>query len=142
LAAERADRRAAVPDERLVRAGEPVRWRRGSPSDSVVPLTLRRRGTTSVDSLTLRFAPDANVVETKPLAPGIYEAVTRGGTSLLAVNPSREWLPRAPRVVAGAVRGTVAADLAPRLRDHGWVYALVIALLCVEWLLRRRRGMR
>jgi hypothetical protein len=29
-----------VPDERLLRAGEPVRWRRGSPSDTLVSLTL------------------------------------------------------------------------------------------------------
>lgn len=142
LAAERADRRAAVPDERLVRAGEAVRWRRGSASDTVVVLALHARGAARVDSLTLRFPTDANVVETAPLAPGVYEATTRGGTSLLAVNPSREWLPRAPRVTSGAVRGSVSADAAPRLRDHGWAYALAIVLLCAEWILRRRRGMR
>jgi len=142
LAAQRADRRAAVPDERLVRAGEPVRWRRGSPADSVVSVVLRPRGGARVDSLTLRFASDANVVESPPLAPGIYEVSTRGGTSLLAVNPSREWLPRPARITRGPVRGAIAADLAPRLRDKGWVYALAIVLLCAEWLLRRRRGMR
>src|SRR5205085_2239165 len=111
LAAQRADRRAAVPDERLLGAGDPVRWRRGSPADSVVPLTLRQRGATRVDSLTLRFTPGASVVETAPLPAGIYEVSARGGTSLLAVNPSREWLPRAPRVPGGsaAVRGAVAA---------------------------------
>lgn len=142
LAAQRADRRAAVPDERLLRAGEPVRWRRGAPTDTVVAVVLRPRGGTRVDSLTLRFAADANLVESSPLAPGIYEAMVRGGTSLLAVNPSREWLPRAPRVASGGVRGSVSADTAPRLRDHGWAYALAILMLCAEWLLRRRRGMR
>ena len=142
LAAERADRRAAVPDERLLRAGEPVRWRRGSPADSIVSITLRRRDGGRVDSLTLHFAADANVVESPPLAPGIYEAVTHGGSSLLAVNPSREWLPRPPRIGRGAVHGTISADLAPRVRDKEWVYAFVIVLLCTEWLLRRRRGMR
>jgi hypothetical protein len=142
LAAQRADRRAAVPDERLLRAGEPVRWRRGSPTDTVVSVTLRQRGGARVDSVTLRFAPDANIAESRPLAPGIYEAESRGGSSLLAVNPSREWLPRAPRVAGGAVRGAVAADMAPRLRDRGWVYALAILMLCAEWILRRRRGMR
>ncbi|HEX4681684.1 MAG TPA: hypothetical protein VH277_03185 [Gemmatimonadaceae bacterium] len=142
LAAERADRRAAVPEERLVRAGEPVRWRRGSPTDSVVPVTLRQRGGARVDSLVLRFVSGASVVETRPLPPGIYEATTRGGGALLAVNASREWLPRAPRIANGAVHGTVSADFAPRLRDRGWAYALAILLLCAEWLLRRRRGMR
>jgi hypothetical protein len=131
-----------VPDERLLRAGDPVRWRRGSPADSVVPVVLRQRGAARVDSLTLRFAPDANIVETGPLAPGIYDASMRGGTALVAVNESREWVPRAPRVASGSVRGSIAADNAPRLRDKGWIYALVILMLCAEWILRRRRGMR
>jgi hypothetical protein len=105
-------------------------------------VVLRQRGAARADSMTLRFSSDANIVESKPLAPGLYEATVRGGTSLLAVNPSREWLPRAPRVASGSVRGSVAADAAPRLRDFGWSYALAIVLLCIEWVLRRRRGMR
>ncbi len=142
LAAERADRRAAVPDERLIRAGQPVRWRRGSAADSVVVVALRRRGATRVDSLTLRFAPGTNVVETAAVPAGIYEASTRGGSALLAVNASREWLPRSPGVTPAGVRGLISADAAPRLRGAEWAYALAIALLCAEWILRRRRGMR
>ncbi len=142
LAAERADRRAAVPDDRIVHAGEPIRWRKGSPADSVVSLTLHARGGARIDSLTLRFASDANVVESKPLPAGIYDVTTQGGKSLLAVNASREWLPRAPRVSAARQRGALSADTAPRLRGAGWAYALAILLLCAEWLLRRRHGMR
>src|SRR4029077_14018261 len=67
LAAERADRRAAVPEERVIRAGDPIRWRRGSPSDSVVTVAMRQRGAARVDSLTLRFAPGVNVVESRSL---------------------------------------------------------------------------
>jgi hypothetical protein len=144
LAAERADRRAAVPDERLLRAGDPVRWRRGSANDSVVSVALRRRGSTRVDSVTLHFAAGANMVESKPLAAGLYDVTTRGGSALLAVNASREWLPRSPRVASGLVKGAVSADSAPRLRAGawGWAYTLTILLLCAEWILRRRRGMR
>ncbi|HEY4306479.1 MAG TPA: hypothetical protein VGM82_18535 [Gemmatimonadaceae bacterium] len=142
LAAQRADKRAAVPDERLLRAGDPVRWRRGSPTDTVVSVALRARGATRVDSLTLRFPANATIVESKPLAPGIYDATVRGGSALIVVNASREWLPRAARIASGRVRGSVAADNAPRLRDKGWAYALAILLLCAEWILRRRRGMR
>jgi hypothetical protein len=40
------------------------------------------------------------------------------------------------------VRGVLAADAAPRLRSKGWAYAAAILLLCAEWILRRRRGMR
>ena len=142
LAAERADRRAAVPDDRVVHAGEPVRWRKGSAVDSVVALTLRLRGGTRVDSLTLRFPPDANMVESKPLPAGIYDVTTQGGKTLLAVNASREWLPRAPRISATRQRGALSADTAPRLRGAGWAYALAILMLCAEWLLRRRHGLR
>ncbi|HET9764525.1 MAG TPA: hypothetical protein VFR50_13480 [Casimicrobiaceae bacterium] len=142
LAAERTDRRAAVVDDRLVRAGDPVRWRRGSPQDSVVALTLRQRGTGRIDSLTLRFPSNSNIVETKPLPVGIYEISTRGGSALLAVNESREWLPRAPRVSALGGGTVLSADATPRLRVFGWAYALAILLLCAEWILRRTRGMR
>jgi len=144
LAAERADRRAAVPDERVVRAGDPVRWRRGSTTDSLVTIALRRRGSTRVDSMPLHFSAGANIVETRPLAAGLYDVTTRGGAALLVVNASREWLPRSPRVQSGLVRGTVSADSAPRLRAGawGWAYALAILLLCAEWIMRRRRGMR
>ena len=71
LAAERADRRAAVPDERVLRAGDPMRWRRGSATRLGGVVALQQRGATRVDSLTLRFAPGVNVVET-PAAAGGY----------------------------------------------------------------------
>jgi hypothetical protein len=125
-----------------VRAGDPIRWRRGSPRDSVVGLTLRERGTGRIDSLTLRFPANAKVVESKPLKVGIYEVSTRGGTALLPVNESREWLPRAPRVAAVGSGGVLSADATPRLRVFGWVYGLAILMLCAEWILRRTRGMR
>lgn len=142
LAAERTDRRAAVVDDRLVRAGDPIRWRRGSPRDSVVTLTLHARGSARIDSLTLRFPSNGNVVATKPLPAGIYEVSTRGGTALLPVNESREWLPRAPRVAAVGSGGVLSADATPRLRVFGWVYGVAILMLCAEWILRRSRGMR
>jgi len=148
LAAERADRRAAVPTGVVLRAGEPVRWHRGSASDSSVLVVLRRFGTRGradsarVDSMTLRFRGDANVIETPALAPGIYSATVRGGMTMLAVNNSREWLPRPPRVRAGAIGGGVPVDAAPRLRTIGWAYVLLVLFLCTEWVVRRRVGMR
>ena len=148
LAAERADHRAAVPDERVVRAGDPVRWRRGSAADSLVTVVVQRRGTPRGDTLTLRFPPGVTVTQTPALAAGVYDVTTKGGSTLLPVNPSREWLPRSPTVVAGSGggggdhRGTLSADAAPRIRGAGWAYALAILLVCAEWILRRRRGMR
>jgi hypothetical protein len=145
LAAERADHRAAVPDERVVRAGDPVRWRRGSASDSLVSVVVRRRGSTRGDTLMLHFPPGVTVVETRALQPGVYDVTTHGGAAVLPVNSSREWLPRAATVTAGGGGrsvGTLSADAAPRIRGAGWAYLLAILLLCAEWILRRRRGMR
>ena len=151
LAAERADRRAAVPTGVVVRAGEPVRWHRGSATDSMVVVVLRRvtsgaskarADSARVDSMTLHFRGDATVTESRGLSPGVYTATVRGGTMMLAVNNSREWLPRPPRVRAGAIGGGVPVDSAPRLRTAGWAYALLLLLLCAEWIVRRRVGMR
>jgi hypothetical protein len=92
--------------------------------------------------MTLRFPAGATVTEGPPLPAGVFEATARGGTSLLAVNAPAELLPRRPTLRAGAVGSAPAADLSPRLRDRAWAYAAALVLLCVEWLLRRRSGLR
>jgi acetyl-CoA C-acetyltransferase len=48
------------------------------------------------------------------------------------MNPARQ----------AAIGGGVPVDSAPRLRSLGWVYALILLLLCAEWVVRRRVGMR
>jgi hypothetical protein len=51
LAAERADNRAASPADGAVREGQTIRWRRGLPTDTVVPVTLVRRDRVSDSTL-------------------------------------------------------------------------------------------
>jgi len=92
--------------------------------------------------MTVRFHGDATIAETPTLSPGIYSATVRGGTTMLAVNNALEWLPRSPRVKGGIVGGGVPVDAPPRLRGAGWAYALLLLLLCAEWVVRRRVGMR
>jgi hypothetical protein len=143
LAGERADRRSAIPDAAAFRAGERIRWRRGGSSDSVATVTWRKRnGPPRSDSLVLHFAPGASVVETAPMEEGQYDIFVRGGQAVLAVNASSEWLPRQVRLKSGVLRSGVPVGAQPRLRDYGWIYALVIAALCAEWLVRRKIGMR
>jgi hypothetical protein len=143
LAAGRTDRRAVVPDGDALRAGMPVKWRRGASTDSVATAVLTRRdGTAQRRTETIRFADGANTAETAPLPPGLYDVTTAGGTALLAVNQSRELVPQRSTVVSGAVGGEPAVGEAPALRDQKWLYAVVILLLCAEWLLRRRAGLR
>jgi hypothetical protein len=145
--AARADRRGAIPAEGIVRAGERIRWRRGSSTDSLVPAVLRARGAPSgdaarADTVLLRFGGAGSVAESAPLPAGVYDVELPGGSALLAVNASRELVPRAPAVRTGAVGGRVATGEVPRLRDRGWPWMLALAALCAEWLLRRRLGMR
>lgn len=142
LAMERSDVRAAVPVDGSVREGQPIRWRRGSSSDTLVVVQLARAGTERSDSLVLRFGEGSLFAESPPLAAGVYDLSVRGGTSRLAVNVSDELLPRRPTVSSGAIGSGVAFADAPRARLIGWVFAIVIALLCAEWVLRRRLGMR
>jgi hypothetical protein len=148
LAAERADRRGAVPDESAVRAGQTIRWRRGSSADSVVRVVLQPRGgvrtpgATRADTLTLRFAAGAAIQETPPLPQGQYDVTIPGGRTVLIVNAAPELLPARPRLQSGNVGRRAQTDAARRARSVGALYALVIVLLCVEWVLRRRMGLR
>ncbi|MGH7721124.1 MAG: hypothetical protein ACREON_20075, partial [Gemmatimonadaceae bacterium] len=143
LTAERVDARGAIPADALLRAGDPIHWRRGQGDDSVVVALLRRReGTAREDSVPLRFGRGGTVAESEPLPAGVYDVRLPGGTALLVVNASRELLPRAPAVATSTVGRAAARGERPRLRDSGWAFLLIIAALCAEWLLRRRLGLR
>jgi hypothetical protein len=138
----RSDRRLAVPASQPIRAGEPVRWRRGA-ADSVVQLTITRRSATGrVYSVLLHFADTATVAESPGLAPGLYDVRMPGGQALLAVNEPRELVPRRPAVRSGAVGGSGVAGDAPTARSVAWLFLVAVLLLCVEWWLRRRAGLR
>jgi hypothetical protein len=143
LAAQRADARAAVPADAIVREGDPIRWIRGTAGDSTVMVRLQRRGEpTGADSVTLTFGETGTVAESRPLAAGVYNVAVNGGAALLVVNRSRELLPRLPTVQSGNIGEAAAAGERPRLRDKGWPLVLALAALCAEWLLRRRSGLR
>ena len=144
LAAERADRRSAVPDLNSIRSGQQIRWRRGSSADSVVRVAIQPRGVTPgrTDSLVLRFGSGNAVLETATLPPGIYDVIVPGGRTLLAVNASAELLPTRPRLQSGRVGSRVQVDEARRARNRGILYVLVVLLLCAEWITRRRLGLR
>jgi hypothetical protein len=141
------DNRAARPATPWVRAGEPVRWRRGSPRDTSAVVTVRARGATAattarVDTLTLHFAGATGIAETAPLSSGIYDVRSSSGDGLLVVNASAEWLPRKPSVASGAIGGGAPSDRAPKARLAWWLYAILLGALCTEWVLRRKIGLR
>jgi hypothetical protein len=142
LSAERPDPRAALPADPIVRAGDRIRWRRGTGTDTLVRVELRKRDDTHADTLALRFGGAGSLAESGPLDAGVYETRVSGGTSLLIVNASRELLPRRASVRTGAVGGAAPFGDQPRLRDYHLIYLLLLAVLCAEWLLRRHFGLR
>jgi hypothetical protein len=72
----------------------------------------------------------------------VYDITSKGGSSVLVVNASAEVLPRRPTVVDGEIGNGEALTDAPRLRGIGWIFAIVIVALCVEWVIRRKLGLR
>ena len=84
-------------------------------ADSVMLLeVVRRNGGSRTDSVTLRFPEGVSVAESAPLPPGVYDVTYRGGRAVLAVNHSREWLPRPPNVESGAIGDARMAKPAAR----------------------------
>ncbi|HEU5186146.1 MAG TPA: hypothetical protein VFU01_16350 [Gemmatimonadaceae bacterium] len=143
LAAQRADARAAVPADAIIREGDRIRWVRGTPGDSTVTVRLQRRGDPPrTDSVALHFGASGSVAESGPLEAGVYDVSVAGGNALLVVNGSRELLPRAPTVQAGNIGESAVRGERPRLRDENWPLLLALIALCAEWLLRRRTGLR
>lgn len=143
LAAQRADARAAIPADAILREGERIRWMRGSGEDSLVTVTLRRRGDTArTDSIALRFEAGSTMAESNSLDAGVYDATVAGGAMVLVVNRSAELLPRMPTIQAGSVGGGAVLGDRPRLRERGWPFLVALLALCAEWLLRRRGGLR
>jgi hypothetical protein len=144
LSAGRGDVRAARPVVSSVRAGEPVQWRRGGADTTVAVHVTRRGGSSAVDTstLTLRFTTARFETSSAPLAPGVYDVDAPGGASVLVVNASREWVPRAPTIVAGPAAKAAGSSEAPRFADNSWPFVLALLLLCGEWLGRRALGQR
>jgi hypothetical protein len=65
-----------------------------------------------------------------------------GASGIVAVEPySDEFLPRPVTLAAQAGTPPVTAGRAS-VRDWWWLFLLAVAALCVEWLLRRRMGLR
>ena len=105
-------------------------------------MALVRRGSPQADSLTVHFSGGSLFADSPARPAGVYDITSKGGTSVLVVNKSAEVLPRRPTVVSGDIGTGEALTDAPRLRGIGWIFAIVILSLCVEWILRRRLGLR
>lgn len=140
MAVGEADGGGVTLANRLVRAGEPLVWRRGG-TDSAATVVVRSN-LGEETTLTLRFADNADVVETGALADGVYQLQVGTTQRTLVVNPSREWVPRAPIVVPTAPSRDDISAVPRSLLERSWPFVLALLLLCSEWVLRRSAGLR
>jgi hypothetical protein len=132
--------RAVVPTllSPLVRAGAPVRWRRGARPSAFVSLT--RDGDRAARRDSLRFAGAADAAM-PPLTAGVWRGTIDGVPIVVPVSASREFVPRAIRLRSSALNGDAIA-LRRGARSLGWLYLATVLILAAEWLLRRRAGLR
>lgn len=142
------------PEPRVVPRGEPVRWLVAAPELDSLHLQVLAGDSAATDTVLLLRGADT--VATAPLAPGHYRYVARPAGvrgPVLAEGPvtverfSEEMLrpavERPADTVAAGGAGRPAREPASRpLHTHPAPYLLAVVLLCAEWILRRRRGLR
>ncbi|MGQ0813218.1 MAG: hypothetical protein ACT4O1_01985 [Gemmatimonadota bacterium] len=142
------------PVQRAVSRGTPIRWiAPGIAADSFV--LVLQSADTGQQRMVLT-AEHGDTIESAPVEPAHYtydvraygEAgeIARAHGPLTVESYSPEFMRRvvdlnelkqAPAALAGQSRAAGRA-----LHTYPWLYVLLILLLCVEWILRRRWGLR
>ena len=130
----------ARPVRPLVPLGHPVQFQwtgAGAPT----PISIEFNGAAFRRTDTLQFDGTGRVEVTLPPGRHPYQ-LSGGGRGVVAVESwSEEFVPRPPRLTPHeAARSAGVARSA--FRDKGWPYLLILLLLCAEWWLRRRMGLR
>jgi hypothetical protein len=108
---------------------------------SPVPLGVQVTGDGEALRDTLRFDGTGRAFLWLP--PGRYRyQLDGGGTGLVAVDRwSEEWRPR-PVVLADQTAAAAPARGLTNARDWIWLFGIMILALAVEWMWRRRLGLR
>jgi hypothetical protein len=145
-----ADQRSAAaeprPEQSVVRRGEPVRWSMPDEAEASRIVVSRPEGEV-MDTTVVGERPSIGV-----LPPGAYaytvsspdgDTIGSGRFDVSAATsemlPSSE-VPELPLQAASAAGAAASAGIP--LRTQPWPYLLLIVLLCAEWVVRRRSGLR
>ena len=130
----------ARPVRAVVQNGRPVlfAWSSGTPAHDVA-IGVTDTGGTHTD--TLRFDGAGRAVLWLRVGEYRYR-LSDGGSGTIAVESySDELLPRPVALVAREARAP-APVARTAVRDWVWLFALAVAALAVEWVWRRRMGLR
>lgn len=143
------------PAARIVARGEPVRWvAPGLAADSIAFRITAEDGTVAMDTVTAMLRGDTAV--TPALAPGHYAFEARafsGGQEVASADGPFTVESYSPEFTRASVplTGLQAArpgGAAPRrpggepLHTSPWPYVILAMIVCTEWTLRRRWGLR
>ena len=144
--------RAVGPAKRVWSVREPMEWRAPGLIGADVGLTLALGDSVVLDTAVV--VDGTGVARTRPLPAAQYSyRVTRPGEDgsigsgrIESEGHSLELLGRAVDISPGesgeAVRGLASRTPGPPLRTHPGPYLLILVLLSVEWIGRRRGGLR
>lgn len=140
------------PSDRVLPRDEPVEWRApGLAGDTVA---LQVRGSDGVVLDTTLAIPPSESFRTNPLSPGEYSFVAgargvadahgSGAFDIESFTDELLLLPVALDATEGSTSPAVAtaAPAGRPLRTYPAPYLVLLTLLCVEWIARRRLGLR
>lgn len=136
------------PERWVVAAGDPVAWRSPlSEGGSVLLNLMDGAGHPVLDTLLEVAGPR---VATPPLPPGTYRyrggaaggAVAEGRFDVEARTEEMAFLPRLPEATVPGAPALPGGAPGRPLRTSSFPYLLVLVLLSVEWVARRRAGLR
>lgn len=134
------------PESWVVARGDPVRWWVPGEADDSVRLEIRDSVRTVLDTV----LPAGGGRSVGRLPPGTYGFAATGPEGSLGEGRfdvearTTELLPppTTPESPASARAASIAGDPGRPLRTSPWPYLLILALLCLEWVGRRRAGLR
>jgi hypothetical protein len=131
---------AVRPLRRVVPLGTPIQFAWTGPG-AAAPSIVVFSGDGGTRTDTLLFDGEGHAEVRLPPGRHAYQ-VRGGGRGVVAVERwSEEFVPRASRLTAHDAPPSAGTSRSA-LRDRGWLYALIVLLLAVEWWVRRRMGLR
>lgn len=143
-----------APAPRVLEPGAPVRWALAATAADTVRLQVAdSAGAAVLDTALVPAGADS--ATTRPLPPGRYRYAARATAGAAAGEATGEFTvePASTENVREPVAGRLQAPLAEvratsrsarsrPLHASAWPYVAIILLLCAEWILRRRWGLR